>query len=99
MISDILEKQCKEIILKSDITYNDILHREPNFIYMASDIADTILNTLGHEKAYNELMLKSWKTPFNELQEEETEEIWWNILDRVEEYILETVKEEEDNEV
>lgn len=99
MISDILEKQYKEIILKSDITYNDILYREPNFIYMASDIADTILNTLGHEKAYNELMLKSWKTPFNELQEEEIEEIWWNILDRVEEYILEIVEEEEENEV
>lgn len=99
MISDILEKQYKEIILKSDITYNDILHRELNFIYMASDIADTILNTLGHEKAYNELMLKSWKTPFNELQEEEIEEIWWSILDRVEEYILEIVEEEEDNEV
>ena len=93
MISDILERQYKETILKSDITYNDILHREPNFIYMASDIADKVLNTLGHEKAYNELMLKSWKTPFNELQEEEIEEIWWSILDRAEEYILEIVEE------
>lgn len=95
MINNILEKQYKETILDSDITYNDILHREPNFIYMASDIAETILNTLGHEKVYNELMLKSWNTPFNELQEEEIEEIWWNILDRAEEYILEIVKESE----
>lgn len=85
-IKNFIESYKKEII-DDKITKEDIENRTQNLLFMSDKITNELYNKFGVEYLYNQLFKDSNKIDFENLDEEEYENIWWQVLDIVEDYI------------
>ena len=85
-IKNFIESYEKEII-DDKITKEDIENRTQNLLFMSDKITNELYNKFGVEYLYNQLFKDSNKIDFENLDEEEYENIWWQVLDIVEDYI------------